>query len=206
MNTKKLDSMLEKYKKDKRLGIEDKEYIYANYITYIDKLDNYDEYQKELILKYLRNMIVHTNKVLLIDELDNSIHNILQISKEKEILATNLKRYMSNRELNVNDLATRLHQPYSTVNDWVNGVSYPRRDKLRRLADVFNVSIRDLTEPHNENRKTNVIPVLGTIPARYTYWGGWGHHRLWGDTPKLVNWRQGLFRTKDKRRQYVSFL
>lgn len=168
MDTKKLDTMLEKYKKDKRLGIEDKEYIYANYITYIDKLDNYDEYQKELILKYLRNMIVHTNKILLIDELDNSIHNILQISKEKEILATNLKRYMSSRELNVNDLATRLNQPYSTVNDWVNGVSYPRRDKLRRLADVFNVSIRDLTEQHNENKKSNVIPVLGTIPARYT--------------------------------------
>ena len=169
MDSKKTSDIVKRYKEGKKINKDDKEYIYANYITYINKKSDFDNYQKDLILNYLRNMLVHTNKVLLADELDNSIHNILQTSIEKEILANNLKKYMDDRKLNTNELANKLDLPYSTVNDWVNAVSYPRQDKLRRLAETFGVNKKDLTEPHNNIKKPNTIPVLGTIPARYTY-------------------------------------
>lgn len=170
MKKTKAEELLEKYKKSKDVNKDDKEIIYDNYITYINNKDNFDEYQKNLILNYLRNMLMHSNKVLLMDELDNSIHSILQSSKEKEILSTNLKRYMEYRKLSVTDLANKMSLPYSTVNDWVNGVSYPRVDKLNRLAEALGVSKRDLTEPREDNiNHTNRVPVLGNIPARYTY-------------------------------------
>lgn len=145
----------------------DKEKIYNDYITYINSKKDFSEKDKELILKYLRDMLVHNNRVYLLDELDNCIHKILTTSAEKKILAKNLRAYMDLKVLNVNDLANRLNLPYSTVNDWVNGVSYPRQDKLRLLADTFNVSKSDLTEL--PRKRSNTIPVLGTIPARYSH-------------------------------------
>ena len=92
MKKTKAEELLEKYKKSKDINKDDKEIIYDNYITYINNKDNFDEYQKNLILNYLRNMLMHSNKILLMDELDNSIHSILQSSKEKEILSTTFKR------------------------------------------------------------------------------------------------------------------
>lgn len=172
MDNKKVDDIIKKYRADKTISKDDKEYIYNNYIIHINKKKDFNDSEKNLILNYLRNMIVHTNKLLMIDELDNSIHNILTTSVEKKILSSNLKKYMKYKDLNVNELANKLDIPYSTVNDWVNGVSYPRRDKLRVLAEAFNVDIKDLTELHKEVKKSNVISVLGTIPARYTYRGG----------------------------------
>lgn len=169
MDTKKVDDIIKKYREDKTISKDDKEYIYTNYITYINKKEDFDDKEKDLILKHLRNMIVHGSKLLLIDELDNSINDILRTSAEKKILANNLKGYMERRQLNVNELANKLDLPYSTVNDWVNEVSYPRRDKLRLLADTFNISIKDLTEEHKEEKKGAIVPVLGNIPARYTY-------------------------------------
>ena len=165
MDTKKVDDIIKKYREDKKISKDDKEYIYTNYITYINKKEDFDNKEKDLILKHLRNMIVHGSKLLLIDELDNSINDILRTSAEKKILANNLKRYMDRRKLNVNELANKLDLPYSTVNDWVNEVSYPRRDKLRLLANTFNISIKDLTEDHKSLNGSVIVPVLGNIPA-----------------------------------------
>lgn len=173
MKKTKAEEILEKYKKSKEVDKKDKEIIYTNYINYINDKNNFNDYQKDIIFTHLRNMLAHTNKVLLIDELDNSIHTILQSNKEKEILSKNLKKFMEYKKLSVTDLANKLNLPYSTVNDWVNKVSYPRVDKLNRLAEAFGVSKSDLTEENNNtiSNSTNngaIVPVLGRIPARYT--------------------------------------
>jgi len=105
-------------------------------------------------------MIVHSSKLYTLDDLSNSIDDILKITKEKEILSTNLRKCINSKNLNVNELSNLLHLPYSTVNDWINAVTYPRRDKLIRLSELLNVDITDLTE-----EKRNIIPVLGSIPA-----------------------------------------
>ena len=106
-------------------------------------------------------MLVHTVKLYTIEELENVMPDILKICKEKQILSSNLKKCMENKNINVNELSNLLDLPYPTVRDWVNAVNYPRRDKLIKLADLFNIDVTELTEEHNKN----IIPVLGTIPA-----------------------------------------
>lgn len=211
MKKTKAEELLEKYKKSKDVNKDDKEIIYDNYITYINNKDNFDEYQKNLILNYLRNMLMHSNKVLLMDELDNSIHSILQSSKEKEILSTNLKRYMEYRNLRVTDLANKINLPYSTVNDWVNGVSYPRVDKLNILAEALGISKRDLTEPQksnkiHQNNSSVIVPVLGRIPAGIPLEA---IEEILDYEEIPAKWLTGdkqFFALKIKRQQYVSFL
>ena len=211
MKKTKAEELLEKYKKSKDINKDDKEIIYDNYITYINNKDNFDEYQKNLILNYLRNMLMHSNKILLMDELDNSIHSILQSSKEKEILSTNLKRYMEYRKLSVTDLANKINLPYSTVNDWVNGVSYPRVDKLNILAEALGVSKRDLTEPQKNNKihKNNssvIVPVLGRIPAGIPL-EAIEEILDYEEIPaKWLTSDKQFFALRIKRQQYVSFL
>ena len=167
MKKTKAEELLEKRKNSNNISGNDKNVIYDNYLTYINKNSKLKENEKDIVFNYLRNMLMHSNKVLLIDELDNYIYTILQATKEKEILSKNLKLFMKYKNLNVTDLANKLGLPYSTVNDWVNGISYPRVDKLNRLADAFDVTKKDLTEPHENNK--NKVPVLGNIPARYPY-------------------------------------
>lgn len=167
MKKTKAEELLENRKNSNNISGNDKNVIYNNYLTYINKNSKLKENEKDVIFNYLRNMLMHSNKVLLMDELDNYIYTILQATKEKEILSKNLKLFMEYKNLNVTDLANKLDLPYSTVNDWVNGVSYPRVDKLNRLANAFGVTKKDLTEPHENNR--NKVPVLGNIPARYPY-------------------------------------
>ena len=211
MKKTKAEELLEKYKKSKDINKDDKEIIYDNYITYINNKDNFDEYQKNLILNYLRNMLMHSNKILLMDELDNSIHSILQSSKEKEILSTNLKRYMEYRKSSVTDLANKINLPYSTVNDWVNGVSYPRVDKLNILAEALGVSKRDLTEPQknnkiHQNNSSVIVPVLGRIPAGIPL-EAIEEILDYEEIPaKWLTSDKQFFALRIKRQQYVSFL
>lgn len=106
-------------------------------------------------------MLIHTTKIYSMEELENAIPDILKICKGKQILTKNLKKCMENKNIKVNELANLLNIPYTTVNDWVKGVNYPRRDKLIKLAELFNIDITALTE----EQQKNIIPVLGTIPA-----------------------------------------
>lgn len=145
-----------KYNEDKKYDI---------YLKYLKNSDKVNKEEKNIIMDNLRNIIVHNNKFFVADEFDVFIHHYIQSYKEKEILSNNLKRFMSMRGLNVTDLANKLDYKYSTVNDWVNGVNYPRIDKLNRLAEALGVTKRELTEPHKNNLKSNRIPVLGKIPA-----------------------------------------
>ena len=106
-------------------------------------------------------MLIHTTKIYNMKELEDNISNILNISNQKRIFSNNLKKYMESKDINISELANLLNIPYTTVNDWIKAINYPRRDKLIKLADLFNVDVTELTEEH----KKNIIPVLGTIPA-----------------------------------------
>lgn len=158
--------------------IEDKYNLYLEYLNASNKVDEKD---KNIILQNLRNIIAHnSNKFLVADEFDIMIYSYLQRYKEKEILSTNLKHYMDMRGLNVTELANKIGLPYSTVNDWVNAVSYPRVDKLNMLAEAFGVSKKDLTEAHDDLYTPSYN--LG-IPAKYIE-----YFEHWDDIPyKLDN-------------------
>lgn len=64
----------------------------------------------------------------------------------KNVFASNLKRYMEVKGKTRNDISEALGISYFTVSDWVNGKKYPRMDKVEMLANYFGVQKSDLIE------------------------------------------------------------
>lgn len=77
----------------------------------------------------------------------------------KNVFATNLKRYMALNEKSRKDLSKALGISYYTVTDWVNGKKYPRMDKVEMLANYFGILKSDLIEEktaeHREMQQKN---------------------------------------------------
>ena len=57
----------------------------------------------------------------------------------KDIFASNLKRYMELQGKSRNDISRALGISYYTITDWVNGKKYPRMDKVELLANYFGI-------------------------------------------------------------------
>lgn len=64
----------------------------------------------------------------------------------KEVMARNLQRYMTIHRMMRKDLAAMVGVPYTTVCDWVNANTYPRIDKIEKMAMIFGISKADLIE------------------------------------------------------------
>ncbi|WP_353990049.1 helix-turn-helix transcriptional regulator [Pediococcus argentinicus] len=73
----------------------------------------------------------------------------------KEIMAENINRLMNSRGLDRKQLADAIDVKYTTLTDWVKGNTYPRIDKIEKLANYFKVSKADLVEKHVENESEN---------------------------------------------------
>ena len=88
----------------------------------------------------------------------------------KNIFASNLKRYMALNEKSRKDISQALGISYYTVTDWVNGKKYPRMDKVEMLANYFGILKSDLieekTEAHREMQQKNSTLVDLTIRMR----------------------------------------
>lgn len=99
----------------------------------------------------------------------------------KEIMSKNIKYYLSRKHLNVKDFAKQLGFKYTTVLDWVNGNTYPRIDKIEKMAKYFGVNKSDLVEEHKDNAQDDIaltwedldvpMPYGGKIPdeLKHTY-------------------------------------
>lgn len=68
----------------------------------------------------------------------------------KNVFASNLKRYMEVKGKTRNDISETLGISYFTVSDWVNGKKYPRMDKVEMLANYFGIQKSDLIENKDE--------------------------------------------------------
>lgn len=68
----------------------------------------------------------------------------------KTIFSTNLSYYMNYYNKSCSNISEVLNTPYSTVNDWVNGKSYPRMVQIQQLADYFDISKSDLIEQQKD--------------------------------------------------------
>ena len=79
----------------------------------------------------------------------------------KNIFASNLRRYMEARGKSRKEVSEAIGVSYFTFSDWVNGKKYPRMDKIERLADYFGILKSDLieskSEEHKEMQKKNDI-------------------------------------------------
>ena len=83
------------------------------------------------------------------------------IVNNKNVFASNLKRYMEISGKTRRDVSEALGVSYYTLTDWVNGKKYPRMDKVEKLANYFGVLKSDLIEEktaeHSEMQKKNDI-------------------------------------------------
>lgn len=138
---------------------------YQMYMNF-KKADNNQGNDENIINKTVEHFFIesHTSdykKIYneLIRQRNDTIHSTDVHSRD--IFSSNLRFCMNQKHVTMADIANDLDIKYSTLRDWVNGISFPRPSKLRLLADYFNISISELTE----QRAKNKIPVLGRIPA-----------------------------------------
>ena len=75
----------------------------------------------------------------------------------KNIFASNLKKYMKEYQKSRNDISEALGISYFTVSDWVNGKKYPRMDKVEMLANYFHIQKSDLIEDKVEKNSPPII-------------------------------------------------
>lgn len=79
----------------------------------------------------------------------------------KEIMARNIKRYMSINNIDRNQICHDLEIKYTTLCDWLNGNTYPRIDKIELMANYFHINKSDLVEDHSSTKnRTSKISIL----------------------------------------------
>ena len=75
----------------------------------------------------------------------------------KKIMAENISRYLARRGMNMKDLSRALGVPYTTVCSWCNAESYPRIDKIEKMANLFGINKSDLVEQYGKETKAALI-------------------------------------------------
>ncbi|MFA6851052.1 MAG: helix-turn-helix transcriptional regulator [Selenomonadaceae bacterium] len=65
------------------------------------------------------------------------------------IFANNLKQEMHKSNMKSVDISRIAGVGKSTVSEWLSGDKYPRMDKVKKLAEHFNIHICDLIEEKN---------------------------------------------------------
>lgn len=66
----------------------------------------------------------------------------------KEVFASNLKYYMEKSGKTQKELAEIAGVSEPTFSYWINGIKFPRIDKIQKLADYFGILKSDLIEEH----------------------------------------------------------
>ena len=71
---------------------------------------------------------------------------------------------MNKKGIDRNTLCSDLDLKYTTVRDWLKGITYPRIGKIELLADYFNVNKSDLIEDKSE--KSNIPSKINFDPRQ----------------------------------------
>ena len=84
----------------------------------------------------------------------------------KEIMAKNIKYYMTRNNIRPTDICGTLKFPMATFSDWINAKTYPRIDKIELMANYFGIEKSDLVEEKGRAIKRGItINVLGRVAA-----------------------------------------
>lgn len=86
----------------------------------------------------------------------------------KRIMGNNIQFYMDKAQIERKAFAKAIGVPYSSLTDWINGKTYPRIDKIEKMANYFHISKADLVESRSKPVETAAavsIPVLGKVAA-----------------------------------------
>lgn len=68
----------------------------------------------------------------------------------KEIMARNILYYMEQRGVTRQEVCDALGFKYTTFTDWVKCKTYPRIDKIEKMAAYFGVNKSDLVEERTD--------------------------------------------------------
>lgn len=85
----------------------------------------------------------------------------------KEVFSRNLQKYIELSGKERSEIVEEIGFNYSTFTDWVNGNTYPRIDRIEKLANYFGISKSDLIEekPTDTTGAFRSIPFVGQIAA-----------------------------------------
>ena len=61
-------------------------------------------------------------------------------------MAKNIKRLMYENDMKAKDVYTAIDVPQATFSNWINAVTYPRIDKIEKMAKLFGVAKAELVE------------------------------------------------------------
>ena len=64
----------------------------------------------------------------------------------KKTMAKNIRRLMGENNMNSKDVYTKIGVPQATFSNWINAETYPRIDKIEKMAKLFGVSKAELVE------------------------------------------------------------
>lgn len=68
------------------------------------------------------------------------------MKENKQVMARNITNLMIKNNINATDLCKALDFKQNTFSDWVNGKTYPRIDKIEKMANYFGVPKAMLVE------------------------------------------------------------
>ena len=89
----------------------------------------------------------------------------------KEIMAQNIRYYLKKYGKTQKEICKDLGFKEMTFSDWVNAKTYPRIDKIEKIANYFRVQKADLVEEKRKPLKNIVpiercmVPIIGQIAA-----------------------------------------
>jgi transcriptional regulator with XRE-family HTH domain len=66
--------------------------------------------------------------------------------ENREIMAANIKYFMNQKKVNSMEVCKALGFRQNTFSDWINAKTYPRIDKIEKMANYFGVTKSDLVE------------------------------------------------------------
>lgn len=72
----------------------------------------------------------------------------------KRIMAQNIEHHMRKHQISRKDLSDMMGVPYTTICSWLNPDTYPRIDKIEKMAQIFGISKSDLVEEQSSVEKT----------------------------------------------------
>ena len=78
--------------------------------------------------------------------------------ENRRVMGNNIQRHLDKIGMDRKEFARRMGFPYSSVTDWINGKTYPRIDKIEKMAAFFGVDKADLVEEGRPDKPAGLTP------------------------------------------------
>lgn len=79
----------------------------------------------------------------------------MNTEENKQIMAQNIQKYMDQRGITRQQLCDALDIKYTTLRDWLKGITYPRIGKVEAMANYFGCEKSDLIEEKKQTTEND---------------------------------------------------